>query len=251
MKTGSKLIVTIVSIFVTFSMPPNSVQAQKAKPIYCQNNGFVVLAAEIENAKKSGLPSALIDAAQRRYERARRWRMRARAAECEGLLRNALNDLRLAAAGKSAASTIGIKCDAPNLKRLSNAITKGREAKLNHALIRSVQSRYLISKKLLAQNKLESCPRQIASGLRSLKNAHAAQATKAKKLARGVQCNDSGFSSLNAEMRTARITDLAPSAINAAKKNYRKARRLRRKKNADACAAQLNAGLNAIQNARK
>ncbi len=169
MKTGSKLIVAIASILVAFSMLPNSVQAQKAKPIYCQNNGFAVLAAEIENAKKSGLPPALIDAAQRRYERARRWRMRARAAECEGLLRNALNDLRLAAAGKSAASTIGIKCDAPNLKRLSNAITKGREAKLNHALIRSVQSRYLISKKLLAQNKLESCPRQIATGLRTTK----------------------------------------------------------------------------------
>ena len=251
MKTGSKLIVAIASILVAFSILPNSVRAQKAKPIYCQKNGFAVLAAEIENAKKSGLPPALIDAAQRRYERARRWRMRARAAECEGLLRNALNDLRLAAAGKFATSTVGIKCDAANLNRLSNAITKGREAKLNHALIRSVQSRYLISKKLLAQNKLGGCPRQIATGLRTLKNAHAAQATKAKMLARGVQCNDSGFSALNTEMRTARITDLAPSAFNAAKKNYRKARRLRRKNSADACAAQLNAGLNAIQNARK
>jgi hypothetical protein len=251
MKTSSILIATIASTLVAVSLLPISAQAQKPRPIYCQNNGFAVLAGEIEKAKKTGLPSALIDAAQRRYERARRWRMRARAAECEGLLRNALNDLRLATAGKSAASTVGINCDAANLNRLAKAITKGRKAKLNHALIRSVQSRYLISKKLLAQNKLGSCPRQIATGLRTLKNAHAAQATKAKTLARGVKCNDSGFSTLNAEMRTARITDLAPGAINAAKKNYRKARRLRRKKNADACAAQLNAGLTAIQNARK
>ena len=250
MKISSKLLAAIVSTLAAFSLLPISAQAQKPKPVYCQNNGFAVLAAEIDKAKKAGLPPALTDAAERRYQRARRWRMRARAAECEGLLRNALNDLRLAAAGKSAASTIGIKCDAANLDHLANAITKGREAKLNHAVIRSVQSRYLISKKLLAQNKLESCPRQIATGLRTLKKAHAAQATKAKTLARGVQCNDSGFSALNAEMRTARTSDLAPAAINAAKKNYRKARRLRRKKNAEACAAELNAGLKAIQNAR-
>jgi hypothetical protein len=251
MKTRFTPISAIAITLVAFSVLPIPAQAQKPRPVYCQNNGFAVLAAEIEKAKTAGLSLALIDAAQRRYERARRWRMRARAAECEGLLRNALNDLRLAAAGKPAASTVGIKCDVANLNRLANAITKGREAKLNHALIRSVQSRYLISKKQLAQNKLQGCPRQIATGLRTLKNAHAAQAIKAKTLARGVKCNDRGFSALNAEMRTARITDLAPAAINAAKKNYRKARRLRRKKDADACAAQLNAGLNAIQKARK
>ena len=103
----------------------------------------------------------------------------------------------------------------------------------------------------MAQNKLENCARQIATGLRTLKKAHATQAAKASELTRGVQCNDSGFSTLIAETRTARIADLAPKAISAAKNHLRKARRLRRKKNADACADQLNAGLKAIQNARQ
>jgi len=251
MKTGFNLFTGLLCVLTCATFTSGAAQAQKQKPIYCQNNGFAVLAAEIEKAKKAGLSPALIDAAQKRYERARRWRMRARGAECQGLLRNAYTDLRRAADGKSSASTVGIRCDAANLKRLSDAIAIGRKAKLDHAIIRSVQSRYLISKKILAQNKAESCARQIATGLRTLKNAHEAQATKTKTLARGVQCNDSGFSALNAEMRTARITDLAPAAINSAKNHYRKARRLRRKKNADACAAQLNAGLKAIQNARK
>ncbi len=225
-------------------------QAQKPRPVYCENNGFAVLADKIAKAQESNLPPALIAAAKRRYERARRWRMRARAAECEGLLRNALEDLRQARAGV-AKNTVGIQCDTANLDRLAKAIRKGRKAKLNHALIRSVQSRYLISRKLMAQNKPENCARQIAMGLRTLKKAHSTQAAKALALRRGVQCNDSGFSALNAEMRTARIADLAPKAISTAKKHYRKARRLRRKKDATACADQLNAGLKAIQNARQ
>lgn len=225
-------------------------QAQKPRLVYCENNGFAVLADEIAKAQESNLPPALIAAAKRRYERARRWRMRARAAECEGLLRNALEDLRQDRAG-GAKNTAGIQCDATNLDRLADAIRKGRKAKLNHALIRSVQSRYLISRKLMAQNKSENCARQIATGLRTLKKAHATQAAKAVELTRGVQCNDSGFSALNAEMRTARIADLAPKAISAAKKHYRKARRLRRNKDSEACADQLNAGLKAIQNARQ
>ena len=225
--------------------------AEKLQLVYCERNGFAMLADEIEKGKKSGASAALIIAAQRAYKRARRWRMRARTAECEGLLRNALSDLRLGDSEESVKSTSAIRCNQENLKILFSALDNGRKAKLKHALIRSVQSRYLISKKLLWQNKLKQCSRQIAAGLRTLKNAHIARKEKAKTLARGVKCNDSGFSALNIEMRAGRTGDLAPSAINMAKKHYRKARRLRRKKNVDACAAQLNAGLTAIQKARE
>ncbi|NKB20969.1 MAG: hypothetical protein GKS01_10760 [Alphaproteobacteria bacterium] len=251
MKNASQIIIMTLCVFTAYGFTTATAQAQKPRPVYCENNGFAVLADEIAKAQKAQLSPALIATAKRRYERARRWRMRARAAECEGLLRNALNDLRQAATGNTATSTIGIVCDKANLNRLSVAINKGRKAKLNHALIRSVQSRYLIPRKLLAQNKPENCARQIATGLRTLKNAHASQAVKAQTLARGVQCNDSGFSALNAEMRVARTSDLSPKAINIAKKHYRKARRLRRKKNATACADRLNAGLKVIQEARK
>lgn len=220
------------------------VQAQKAKPIYCETNGFAVLADEIKKAKGSDASVAHIIEAQRAYKRARRWRMRARTAECEGLLRNALSDLRLRASNEIVR---GSRCDQENLHILFSAIYKGRKAKLNHALIRSVQSRYLISKKLLSQNKLKQCSRQITAGLETLKVAHAAQKAKTQTLSRGVKCNDSGFSALNIEMRTGRTRDIAPSAINKAKKHYRKARRLRRKKNVEACAAQLNSGLTIIQ----
>lgn len=230
------------------SLCSGAVQAQKIKPIYCENNGFAVLADEITKAKDSDVSAAHIIEAQRAYKRARRWRMRARTAECEGLLRNALSDLRLSG---SEEAVRGPRCDQESLHILFSALHKGRKAKLNHTLIRSVQSRYLISKKLLSQNKLKQCSRQITAGLKTLEVAHAAQKAKTKTLARGVKCNDSGFSALNVEMRTGRIRDLAPSAINKAKKHYRKARRLRRKKNVDACTAQLNAGLNVIQRAQE
>ncbi|MBK17479.1 MAG: hypothetical protein CMM52_01390 [Rhodospirillaceae bacterium] len=248
MKVVTRLPALVILVFSAVS--PTAAQQNSPRPIYCENNGFAVLADEIDKARRASVAPALIAAAKRRYERARRWRMRARAAECEGLLRNALNDLRQARSGKRSDAT-NIKCDAESLDRLAQQIGVGRKAKLNHALIRSVQSRYLMSKKLLAQKKLEICARQIATGLRTLKKAHEAKAAKAKVLASGVGCNDSGFSTLNAEMRTARIADLNPSAISAAKSHYRKARRSRRKKDHSACAEQLNAGLKAIQSARK
>jgi hypothetical protein len=230
------------------SLFSGGVQAQNAKPIYCENNGFAVLSDEIKKAKESDVSVAQIIEAQRAYKRARRWRMRARTAECEGLLRNALSDLRLRGSREIVS---GSRCDQESLHILFSALHKGRKAKLKHTLIRSVQSRYLISKKLLSQNKLKQCSRQITAGLKTLKSAHAAQKAKTQTLSRGVKCNDSGFSALNIEMRTGRTRDLPPSAINKAKKHYRKARRLRRKKNVDACAAQLNSGLTVIQRAQE
>ena len=225
-----------------------SAQAQRATPIYCENNGFAVLADEIKKAQNSDTPVAQIIEAQRAYKRARRWRMRARTAECEGLLRNALSDLRLRASGEIVRSS---RCDQKGLHILFSALRKGRKAKLNHKLIRSVQSRYLISKKLLSQNKLKQCSRQILAGLKTLQVGHAAQKEKTKNLARGVKCNDRGFRALNIEIRTGRTRDIAPSAISKAKTHYRKARRLRRKKNVNACAAQLNSGLTVIRRAQE
>lgn len=246
-----KIISATHCLLVIYTLHPGLAQAEAKQPIYCQNNGFRLLADEITKAKMLGLPATLIASAERDYKRARRWRMRARTAECEGLLRNAFDDLRQTEKDKTASSKTSTKCNITNLISLAAAITKGRKAKLSHSLIRSVQSRYLISKKLLSQNKLKQCSAQIATGLRTLRKSHAAQAKRAKNLARGVECNDIGFASLNAEMRIARVSDLAPSAINTAKNHYRKARRLRRKQNTNSCAGHLNSGLLAIQKARE
>ena len=157
--------------------------------------------------------------------------MRARTAECEGLLRTAYSDLRLRGSEEIVRSS---SCDQRGLHILYSALRKGRKAKYHHKLIKSVRSRYLISKKLLLQNKLKQCSRQISAGLKTLKVARAAQKEKTKNLARGVNCNDSGFSALNIEMRTGRTRDIAPNAISKAKTHYRKAQRLRRKKNVNA-----------------
>tara|TARA_A100001037_G_scaffold227876_1_gene205864 strand:- start:242 stop:988 length:747 start_codon:yes stop_codon:yes gene_type:complete len=248
MNNSLKFLFILFCLVHGFSLFLVPAQAQKATPIYCENNGFAVLADEIKKAQNSDTPVVQIIEAQRAYKRARRWRMRARTAECEGLLRNALSDLRLRGSGEIVRSS---RCDQKGLHILFSALRKGRKAKLNHKLIRSVQSRYLISKKLLSQNKLKQCSRQISAGLKTLKVAHAAQKEKTKNLARGVKCNDSGFSALNIEMRTGRTRDIAPSAISRAKTHYRKARRLRRKKNVNACAAQLNSGLTVIRRAQE
>ena len=244
MNNSLKFLFILFCLVQGYSLSLGPARAQKVTPIYCENNGFAVLADEIKKAKNSDAPVAQIIEAQRAYKRARRWRMRARTAECEGLLRNALSDLRLKGSEEIVRSS---GCDQKSLHILFSALRKGRKAKLNHKLIRSVQSRYLISKKLLSQNKLKQCSRQISSGLNTLKVAYAAQKEKTKNLKRGVKCNDSGFSALNIEMRTGRTRDLAPSAISKAKNHYRKARRLRRKKHMDACAAHLNSGLIVIR----